>query len=154
MRQFKIGEKRPQWVQYVGIFAIIIVAAVIGYIIWPSSSTVSSTQSTEPQITLDQALDAMIRYHRADKICYDTKLDGFFIHYVKHDPKEGQEEDYWQGWFYLHQYQFYHSQNGTWFLADNDLPATKYAKVSPNVDGLTCKEQEIDADGKRKIPVE
>jgi hypothetical protein len=86
--------------------------------------------------TQEQAIDAAIRAHdRATKVCYDPAIEGFLFQYPFKEPDEKTE--YFHGWYYLKYQQMWKTDNGIWFMKDNN--ASEYVKVYPDVTNLNCK---------------
>jgi hypothetical protein len=86
--------------------------------------------------TVDQALEAMLRAHRADKACYDSGRDAYFLHY----KEPGAKDTDFAGWYYVEKIGIYYVAANKSFFAIT-LAADHYLQAGPDVDGLPCKDK-------------
>lgn len=90
--------------------------------------------------TIDEAMTATQRGHpHAIRICYDEKLNGYFLEYSPYPTRSKEEDNFFHGWWFLQKVEYHKAANNTWFITDQ--PMTNYSQVYPDVAGLPCKSQ-------------
>ncbi len=87
----------------------------------------------EKVISVDEKLSAMIRGHRAIKVCYDSAENAFFLYYT--EPAASPED--FTGWYWINKIEFYSAANNIPFIAA--MSTERYITVFPDVTGLPCK---------------
>lgn len=89
--------------------------------------------------TTEEGLSAMLRSHpHALNICYDSVIDGYFLHY-KEAVAGAEPDDDFHGWYLLQNMRFYKLSNRSWFTTEQ--PESRYIRVYPDTSGLQCRNQ-------------
>lgn len=116
------------------ILVILAVAALVG-----CGKVEEPAKEQNPLPTGDQATEAILRGHpNSLQVCYDSRLNGFFLDYGPMLPAGADNDNKYHGWLWIEAPNFFLSANGKWFM--QELAVDKYVQVYPDTNGLPCKQ--------------
>ena len=121
-------------------FGLILVGVICEISAEPEKPVVEKVE--EPILHLNQAYDAFLRTYRIDKVCYDKKTNGYFVHFdpEQFDETEEEAEKFWSGWHYTPSPTFLHLEaNNTWYISGQD--DLKRNRVYIDTRNLSCAEK-------------
>lgn len=92
----------------------------------------------QPNITLDQALDAVARAApHAKQICYVEYSNAYLLYYGPLLPDNVVDDENMHGWYYTSDVEFLQSSKTAWFVKKY----TPFIEAQPSTDGLHCIDQ-------------